>query len=405
MAVKWLKDASDAKFRREVFLFQELFSDDLDLAGPEAQSPLHAAGAPPDERVHQRSQRSPSLLQAGRSLVSACLPRPEEAFVRLLDHSPVDAFAKGECFCVLELGRFNLHDLRVHCADMAKKGKPHSLSQPDELRRVLLHVLRALSFLHGRLFVHGDLKPANVMWFGDAQQGVWKLIDLDGLLTTTQLIDMRDADFFTPIYAAPELAAAVCSEGALRVSRRLDVWAAGVAVLEMELLTPPLWGKFEELCAGSEDGEDLFMQWLARTPSPVAVPASGRAASAELLEILRASMLVDAPASRGMPQDLLAHPYLSGGLATVSGLPPPTLEEPPSPRPAKAKPRTAFQLFQEGHRAELEEETGLRGGKLLQELHRRWKQLQADGGEELERLKQQEAKEAAAAAGSKETVS
>jgi len=141
------------------------------------------------------------------------------------------------------------------------------------------------------------------------------------------------------------------------------------------------------------------MRWLAETPSPVKVPAIGRVASADLLRILRDSMLLDSPTARSAAQDLLAEPCLSGGLAAVSGLPPPTLEEPqPLPPEAKAKPKTAFQLFQEAHRAQLQEETGLRGGKLLQELHKRWTQLQAEGGEELERLKQQELEQAAAVA-------
>ena len=42
---------------------------------------------------------------------------------------------------------------------------------------------------------------------------------------------IRDADFYTAIYAAPELAAAVAEEGPLRLSRSLDIWAGGLCVL------------------------------------------------------------------------------------------------------------------------------------------------------------------------------
>ena len=42
------------------------------------------------------------------------------------------------------------------------------------------------------------------------------------------------------------------------------------------------------------------------------------------------------------------------------------------------------------HRKQVEEQ-GLRGAKALQELHRRWKALQAEGGEELQSLLAREA--------------
>ena len=46
-------------------------------------------------------------------------------------------------------------------------------------------------------------------------------------------------------------------------------------------------------------------------------------------------------------------------------------------------------------------EQGFAGPKVVQELHRRWKQLQTEGGEELEKLQAREAELRANAEGSK----
>ena len=55
-------------------------------------------------------------------------------------------------------------------------------------------------------------------------------------------------------------------------------------------------------------------------------------------------------------------------------------------------PRPCRRQFQAPppHRKQVEEQ-GLRGAKALQELHRRWKALQAEGGEELQSLLAREA--------------
>ena len=363
VAIKSLKASDAAKFRREVFLFQALLSGRMD----------------PEERGDRTSRhRAPTLWRAEQVLQSICLPRPEKMFVQLLGHSPLDACAHDSvCYSVLELGQFTLHDLIVHCHGMEQSGHPHSLSTSDELLRVLLHTVRALAFLHSQLFVHGDLKPANLMWFGSA----WKLIDLDGLLTSSQLIDMHDADFYTPIYAAPELAAAAAADGPVRVSRCMDVWSAGAVILEMELLQPALWPQFEAFCSSEPDGLAHFMQWLSEDPVPMPIPEVPRAASRELLELLAHSMLVTDTASRSIPLDLLNVPCLVQTSLNELAIPPPTVKPPTPPAPPPKAP-TAFQLFREQHQPGLESQ-GLRGAPLKRELLRLWKQAQIAGSANL----------------------
>jgi serine/threonine protein kinase len=384
VAVKSLKygKSGDSKFRREVFLFDAVFGTHSD---PEVSDPPpHLQMHPEDDAIVKLRPKDPlwsqRLADAWRDQL-LLLPRPEEMFVQLLGHSPLEAASQGlGSYMILEYGEFTLHDLVIHCKDAEKLGLRHSLSTETEMLRVLLHMSQALMFLHSRLFIHGDMKPANVMWFNSLKGGCWKLIDLDGLRTPSEVVDMRDADFYTAIYAAPELAWAVATHGPLRLSRRLDVWACGAVILELEMLTPALWAKFEELCGGQDCGLSRFMRWLAEVPEPMPLPTSPRVASIELLRTLRECMLVTDPTLRLSAVELLTQPFLQklSTLGAIRSAPPPALFCFKQPLPQKSP--TAWQLFQEEHKAELQQQ-GFNGSKLLKELHRRWRALQVEGGE------------------------
>eukprot|EP00931_Biecheleriopsis_adriatica_P068540 TRINITY_DN42488_c0_g1_i1.p1 TRINITY_DN42488_c0_g1~~TRINITY_DN42488_c0_g1_i1.p1 ORF type:complete len:491 (+),score=99.14 TRINITY_DN42488_c0_g1_i1:89-1561(+) len=386
VAVKELKTDkwSEAKFRREIFLFEALLGrvkqhTDSETGGNESE---------PGSRL-TRSATLVGTAQEAQSAELRHLPIPHAMLVQLLGHSDVKNTRAGPCFTVLELGQFTLHDLVVSCKDASKKNCDHSLSREVELVRVFVQLSRALMYIHSLHFIHGDVKPANLMWFTATHS--WKLIDLDGLRSPAELIDAREVDFFTPIYAAPELARAVAAEGALRLSRRLDVWSAGIVVLELDMLESPLASRFADFCAVGDDGFKVFMQWLSE--NGVTLPTKPRAAGEKLLGILQA-MLAKDPADRPSPAELLAAD-LSCDIHGLLAAPAPSLD--PAPVNIKPKPLTAWQLFQESHKAELEAE-GLKGGKLTQALHRKWKELQATGGEELKDLKRREAELAAEAA-------
>ena len=238
-------------------------------------------------------------------------------------------------------------DLILACKDSQRQGKRHCLQTAEQFARVLLHVTSALAFLHGRLFIHGDMKPANIMWF--ARAGRWKLIDMDGLRAPSEVVDMNHADFYTVIYAAPELARAVADQGALRLSRRLDVWSAGLCVLEMKLLRPLLESRFQGFCQAAEDGDglQLFFQWLGSSEEPQ-LEVQELCGKSELLEIIARRMVVTDPLERASPAQLLEEPVLQ---QAFEALPPVMLAEPVNTTVAP-KPKTAFQLFQDAHREE-----------------------------------------------------
>ena len=160
---------------------------------------------------------------------------------------------------------------------------------------------------------------------------------------------MKHADFYTVIYAAPELARAVADEGPLRLSRCLDVWSAGLCVLEMKLLQPLLESKFQSCCDDAEDGDGLnrFFQWLGSTEEALE-PVKQISESSEVLQLIAGRMLLRDPLERSSPAQLLQEPALQ---QSYEALPDVMLEEPAETNPAP-KPKTAYQLFQEAHREE-----------------------------------------------------
>ena len=236
-------------------------------------------------------------------------------------------------------------DLILACKDATRQKSKHCLQDQQQFARVLLHVTSALAFLHSRLFIHGDMKPANIMWFEPLRR--WKLIDMDGLRAPSEVVDMKDADFYTTIYAAPELARAVADQGPLRLSRCLDVWSVGLCVLEMKFLQPLLESKFQSCCSASTDGEglDSFFQWLGSAEELPEV--QNLCASSEVLQLIARRMLLRDPLERASPAQLLQEPALQQSHDTLPNV---MLEEPPEA--AMPKPKTAFQLFQEAHREE-----------------------------------------------------
>jgi TonB family protein len=92
---------------------------------------------------------------------------------------------------------------------------PHRCLTPDEANEMLKPTLEALAYLHGRGFVHGRLKPSNIMVAGEhlklASDGICRIGELDGADTGT--------------YGPPELPGTAASPAR-------DIWSIGVMLVQ-----------------------------------------------------------------------------------------------------------------------------------------------------------------------------
>jgi serine/threonine-protein kinase len=99
---------------------------------------------------------------------------------------------------------------------------------PSEAREMLDAVLDVLSYLHGKGFVHGHIKPSNIMAAGDQLK-----ISSDSLYTAGELVKHFPAP---SVYDAPEGATGTISPAA-------DVWPLGVTLVEALTQHPPVWAR------------------------------------------------------------------------------------------------------------------------------------------------------------------
>jgi TonB family protein len=100
-----------------------------------------------------------------------------------------------------------------------------------EVRDMLRPVLDVLSYLHQNNFVHGHLKPSNILASGDQLK-----VSSDGLHNAGDLVHGAS----TPsIYLGPE----VDNQG---LSPASDVWSLGVVLVEALTQGPPVWGEKQQ---------------------------------------------------------------------------------------------------------------------------------------------------------------
>lgn len=101
---------------------------------------------------------------------------------------------RGELYVLYEL---------MDVGDLKDYVKNKGTLQENEALKVLLHVARGLEFLHGRGYIHGDIKPENIFGKKVLRDIVWKLGDF-GLVRirgSQSVIDVKG----TVGYIAPEV--------------------------------------------------------------------------------------------------------------------------------------------------------------------------------------------------------
>jgi TonB family protein len=166
------------------------------------------------------------LVKAAIKLTPAA---PENGELHLLRWHQAAELSHPHLIPVHEMGRFELRGvplvyLVMECAEenLAQVLPVRSLT-PAEAREMLESVLDVLAYLHGKGFVHGHIKPANIMASGDQLK-----VSSDGLL---RLGESLEGPSDQSAYDPPEIA-----RGIIRASQAMspagDVWSLGITLVE-----------------------------------------------------------------------------------------------------------------------------------------------------------------------------
>lgn len=103
---------------------------------------------------------------------------------------------------------------------------PERALTPEEAREMLGPAVDALGYLHAKGFVHGRLRPSNIMAVGDKLK-----LSADGLILAGAI---GKPSIERTIYDAPETI-----QG--RIGASADVWALGATLVEVLTQRPPAW--------------------------------------------------------------------------------------------------------------------------------------------------------------------
>jgi len=171
-------------------------------------------------------------------------PEPRKAAIRLIAEDPQNAerqlarwnraakLSHPHLLRLFQTGRCQLEntELLYVVMEYADEDLSQILPQrpltPAEAQDMLLPVLDALSYLHANKFVHGHLKPANIM----AVDNVLR-ISSDGLYNAGESIGAVNKP---SVYDPPETATSGISSPA-------DVWSLGVTLVETLTRRLPAW--------------------------------------------------------------------------------------------------------------------------------------------------------------------
>ncbi|WP_437630523.1 protein kinase domain-containing protein [Sorangium sp. So ce854] len=125
---------------------------------------------------------------------------------------------------------------RVAAPTLAARLAARPAPRTDEAARLGLATLAALDVVHGRGYVHCDLKPENIFVDG---AGEATLIDfgIARVVGRRGAVEDEDLALGTAEYMAPEQSA-----GRADVDARADIYAMGVILYELFAGRPPFWG-------------------------------------------------------------------------------------------------------------------------------------------------------------------
>ncbi|MGH9715556.1 MAG: serine/threonine-protein kinase [Candidatus Acidiferrales bacterium] len=125
------------------------------------------------------------------------------ALLRIFDMGRCEFEGRPMLYVVMECAEENLADIL-----------PARCLSPGETDALLGPALDALGYLHGKGFVHGHLRPSNILAIGDQVK-----FSSDSIARIGEAADLRDP---RDPYAAPEIS----------LSAATDIWSLGVTLIE-----------------------------------------------------------------------------------------------------------------------------------------------------------------------------
>eukprot|EP00927_Polykrikos_kofoidii_P050058 TRINITY_DN44009_c0_g1_i1.p1 TRINITY_DN44009_c0_g1~~TRINITY_DN44009_c0_g1_i1.p1 ORF type:complete len:510 (+),score=74.20 TRINITY_DN44009_c0_g1_i1:136-1665(+) len=277
---------------------------------------------------------APSSNRAIAAVATGDVRSTRDLFVNLIDFSSDPATGDpaatpaGRFFTVLELADDSLDQWLRR---LGSNGAPLPVSVAlAEVFSVVHSVAAGLGVVHARGLVHLDIKPENIMRFGQH----WKIIDLEGVRPVGNGA-LVSADCLTPLYASPELAAfllkkndargdsAVASLDGFVLHPSVDMWAFGVLLLDIAVRGRALDDDYTSMQQASlfddGEGEPPFAAWYRWLVDPAPLDLLGIvSASAPGGELLRGgpaaaqdlfqNLLSKDPATRLSAHEVLRHP-------------------------------------------------------------------------------------------------
>lgn len=175
--------------------------------------------------------QEPRLRKAAIKIIPADAPDME---TRVAGWGATKDLSYPHLNSLLHTGRFQLdaadfvYAVTEYAEEVLSEIIPERPLTPNEAKEMLAPVLDTLSYLHGKGFVHGHLKPSNIM-----------VVDNQVKLSGDSLEVAGEVGKHFPaqtIYGAPEVATEPISPAA-------DVWSLGFLLVEALTQHPPVWDR------------------------------------------------------------------------------------------------------------------------------------------------------------------
>lgn len=216
--------------------------------------------------------------------------KKEISFLKSCNHEYIVKFL-GSFYCRPELW-ISMEFCETSIHSLMKKMKTGLAEQ--QIRVIMKHALRALSYLHFNKKIHRDIKADNILLTRD---GKAKLADLGVAAQLSGTLDKRHTTTGSPYWMAPEM----LTESVYNNS--VDIWALGITAIECAEMRPPLFDYIP--CRA------MYLIGDKNTPPPTLSKPDN---FSENLNSFVNSCLIRNPEQRWTAKELLDHPFIKGSL-------------------------------------------------------------------------------------------